>query len=92
MYWKVLKNNKLIDVLDRLTYLKYQVKNDLVLFTTINDAQLFLSSDEKHIWHAFSLRRLPTNVTKYETVELVEISEEEYELIKDFCLKNVKRA
>ena len=88
MYYKVLKNEKIIDVLDRILYCKHQVKHDIVLFCKPNEAELFLSSDENYAWHDYSLRRLPKGVTKYETVELVEISEEEYETIKHLSLKN----
>lgn len=90
MYWKVMKNGEIIDVLDHLTYLKHQVKHDLVLQATRKDAQLFLSSDGQYVWHSFSLRRLPSDVIKYDTVKLVEISEIEYDSIKHLSLKNKK--
>ena len=31
MYWKVLKNGKVIDVLDNLIFVKHQKKHDLML-------------------------------------------------------------
>lgn len=82
MYYKVVKDGKVIDVLNNIVYLKYQVKNDIPLLATKKDAQLFLSSDGKNIWHDFSLRRLPKEVTKFETVELVVIDKDEYDQIK----------
>lgn len=88
MYCKVLKNGEIIDVLDRIVYMKHQMKHGLPLITEKKDAQLFLSSDEQYVWHDYSLRRLPAGVTKYETVELVEISAQEYEMIKHLSLKN----
>lgn len=88
MYYKVLKDGKIIDVLDKIVYCKHQMKHDIVLLCKINEAQLFLSSDENYAWHDYSLRRLPKEVTKYETVELVKISELEYETIKHLSLKN----
>lgn len=88
MYYKILKDGKIIDVLDRIVYCKYQIKHDVVLLCKSNEAELFLSSDENYAWHDYSLRRLPTEVTKYETVERIEITEQEYETIKHLSLKN----
>lgn len=88
MYWKVMKNGEIIDVLDLLIYLKYQRKHGILLLATKKDGQLFSSSDQKHAWHDFSMRRLPADVTRYETVELVPIDESEYESIKHLSLKN----
>lgn len=82
MYYKVIKDDKVIDVLDNIVYLKYQIKNGIPLNATRQEAQLFLSSNGKNIWHDYSLRRLPKEVTKYETVELVVIDKEEYDKLK----------
>lgn len=80
MYYKVIKNGKVIDVLDRLIYLKYQPKHDRMLLCNYEEAQAFLSSDKKHIWHDVTLRKMP--VDKYDTVELIEIDQYEYESLK----------
>lgn len=89
MYYKVMQNEKIIDVLDSMVYLKHQMKHGILLLSDKATAQLFLSSDGKIAWHDFSLRRLPKEVTKYETVELVEISAEEYQEIKHLARKNI---
>jgi len=80
MYYKVLKNNKVIDVLHNLTYLKYQPKNKIMVLCGLNEAQAILSSDGNTIWHEVSLYELP--VSGFDTVEVVEIDEYEYKQLK----------
>ena len=55
MYYKVLKNNKVIDVLDKLVFLKYQPKHKIMVLCDENDAQAILSSDKNTIWHEETL-------------------------------------
>ena len=80
MFYKVLKNNKVIDVLDHLTYLKWQPKNKIMLLSDLDGAQAILSSDSNTIWHVEGLYDLP--VEGYDTVGLVEIDEYEYKQLK----------
>ena len=80
MYYKVIKNNKVIDVLDHLTYLKWQPKNKIMLLSGLDGAQAILSSDNNTIWHVEGLYDLP--VSGYDTVELIEIDKYEYEKLK----------
>lgn len=80
MFYKVIKNDKIIDVLDRLVYLKYQKKYNRMIFCGIEEAQAIISSDEKHIWHEESLYEIP--VSGYDTVRVEEIDEYEYEQLK----------
>ena len=80
MYYKVLKNNKVIDVLDNLIYLKWEPKHKIMVLTDENDAQAILSSDKDTIWHERSLYRVPVN--GYDSVDLVEIDEYEYKQLK----------
>ncbi len=82
MFYKVVKDNKVIDVLDHLIYLKYQPKHKIMVLSDINDAQAILSSDDETIWHEKTLYRVPIDTPKYETVELIEISEHEYKQLK----------
>lgn len=81
MYYKVLKNNKVIDVLHNLTYLKYQPKNKIMVLCGLNEAQAILSSDGRTIWHEKSLYELPVS-GMFDTVEAVEIDEYEYKQLK----------
>ena len=80
MYYKVLKNNKVIDVLDRLTFVKYQKKHDIMIACDKSEAQAIISSNGEYIWHIDGLYRIP--VDGYDTVELVEIDEYEYKQLK----------
>jgi hypothetical protein len=80
MFYKVVKNNKIIDVLDCLIYLKWQPKHQIMVLCTEDDAQAFLSSDGNTIWHEKSFYDIPTD--GYDTVELIKIDEYEYKQLK----------
>lgn len=81
MYYKVIKDNKIIDVLDNLVFLRYQPKHDMMLLSNKTNAQAIFSSDRKHIWHIESLKELPIN--RYDTVTIESIDEYEYEQLKN---------
>ena len=82
MYYKVIKNNKVIDVLDNLTYLKWQDKHKTMILCGENDAQAILSSGKNEIWHEKTLYKVPVDEPKFETVELIEIDKFEYERLR----------
>ena len=77
MYYKVIKDNRVIDVLDQLVYLKYQPKYNRMIFCTENDAQAIFSSDRQHIWHEETLYNI--SVDGYDTVRIEPIDQYEYE-------------
>lgn len=85
MYYKVLKNNKVIDVLDKLIYLRYQEKHNRMVLCDESKAQAFFSSDRKNIWHTETLYDLP--VKGYETVEIIPIEKFEYEQLRALNMK-----
>ena len=80
MYYKVLKNNKVIDVLDKLVFLKYQPKHKIMVLCDENEAQAILSSDKNTIWHEETLYKIP--VDGYENVKIEPIDEFEYKQLK----------
>lgn len=80
MYYKVIKDNKVIDVLDQLIYLKYQPKHKIMILSDENEAQAILSSDKNTIWHEKTLYNIP--VDGYDTVEIIEIDKYEYKQLK----------
>ena len=80
MYYKVLKNGKVIDVLDRLIYVKYQDKHKTMILCGENDAQGILDSSKNTIWHIDGLYDIP--VSGYDSVILEEIDKYEYEQLK----------
>lgn len=86
MYYKVMKDNKVIDVLDNLVYLKWQDKHKIMVLTDEKDAQAILSSDNKYIWHVDGMYDVP--VEKYDTVELIEIDKYEYTQLKILNMKS----
>lgn len=89
MFYKVLKNNKVIDVLDHLTYLKWQPKNKIMLLCGEGEAQAILGSDNNTIWHVEGLYDLPVEAGKYENVSIQEINQFEYKQLKIFNLKDL---
>lgn len=80
MFYKVIKDNKVIDVLNRLVFLKYQKKHNRMIFCDENEAQAIYSSDGEYIWHEESLYNVP--VSGYDTVRIEEIDEYEYRQLK----------
>ena len=85
MYYKVVCDNKVIDVLDNLVYLKYQPKHNRMLLCKEPEAQAVFSSDRKEIWHVEGLYDLP--VVGYDTVQLIPIDKYEYRRFKVFSGK-----
>lgn len=80
MYFKVIKDGKVIDVLDRLVFLKYQEKHNRMIFCDEEEAQAIFSSDREHIWHTEGLYNIP--VSGYDDVQLEKIDKYEYEQLK----------
>lgn len=86
MFYKVIKNDKVIDVLEKLVFLKYQPKHNIMVLCDKSDAQAVLSSDGDKIWHERSYYKVP--VSGYETVDVVEIDEYEYRQLKMLNMKS----
>ena len=84
MYYKLLKNDTVVDVLNQLIYLKYDEHLKMMVNTVINHANAVLSSDKNHCWHILGL---PRSSVEMDTVELVEISEAEYERLRALNFK-----
>lgn len=76
MFYKIIKDGRVIDVTDRLRFLRYQAKFDRMILSDIGKAQAIYSSDGKTIWHEASLLPMPDN--RFETVEAIPINEREY--------------
>ena len=80
MYFKVIKNEKVIDVIENPVYVKYQAKNDVFLLCDESEAECVVSSDGNTIWHV----NIYPSISRQgvDTVELVEINEYEYKQLK----------
>ncbi len=87
MYYKVIKDNKVIDVLDKLIYLKYQPKHKIMVLSDEDDAQAILSSDKNTIWHEKTLYNIPIEAGFYDCVSIEPIGEFEYKQLKILNLK-----
>ncbi len=84
MYYKVLLNDRMIDLLENPIYVKYQKKNDVFLTCPVFEAQGVISSDGNTIWH---VKDFPSVPTKIDTVSLVEIDKYEYTQLRALNLK-----
>ena len=82
MYYKVIKDNKVIDVLDSLIYLKWEPKHKIMVLSDENEAQAILSSDKNNIWHERTLYRIPDDAPRFDSVEVIGIDEYEYKQLK----------
>jgi hypothetical protein len=83
-YYKVVKDGKIIDILDHIHYLRYNIKHERMFNSIEADAEAILSSDGKYAWHLRGLKKIP--VKGYDTVELVSIDVYEYDKLKRFNL------
>ena len=75
-YYKVIVNGKVIDA--NFVFLKYQSKHRILLGCDISEAQFIQSTDQAKVWHVAWLNPVPADAGEYETVDAVEITEEEY--------------
>lgn len=84
MYFKVLKNDRMIDLLKDPIYIKYQGKNDVFLTCSISEAQGVISSDGNTIWHVNTFPSIDADV---DSVDLVETDKYEYTQLKALNMK-----
>lgn len=88
MFYKVMKDDRVIDVLDNIVYLKWQDKHKTMILCSIDEAQAFLSSEKNDFYHEKTLYNIPIDAdVKYETVDLIEIDQFEYKKLKTLNLK-----
>lgn len=85
MYYKVVKDGIILDVLDDVRYVKYQKKHNIFLTCDPREGQGIYSSDRSRVWHVKGLNAIP--VSGYEAVELIEIDQIEYQQRKQFNKK-----
>lgn len=88
MYYKVIRNNKVIDVLDKLIYLKWQPKHKIMVLSNENEAQAILSSDKNTVWHETTLYKIPAEAGFYDSVSIEPIDQIEYRQLKVLNMKS----
>ena len=86
MYYKVILNKNVIDVLDCLYYVKYQLKHKTLLYCEKQEAQGILSSNGTTAYHTSEL--LPFPVDLFPTVSIEPITKSEYDRLARLHLKS----
>lgn len=82
MFYKVIFNKKVVDVLETINYVKYLEDYNRMVLCDEKEAQGIISSDGMHIWHEETLPKIPTK--GYDTVRIEEIDEFEYRQLRVF--------
>ncbi len=80
MKYKVIYNNRIIDILDTLMYVRFQQKHGVLLLCDEDNAEGILSSDGSTAYHTCELKQFP--VDDYLTVSIEEITSQEYNTLK----------
>lgn len=80
MFYKVIRNRNVIDVLSSIRYVQFQLKHKILLLCDEEQAQGILSSDGNSAYHLSSLDPFPIDL--FPTVTLEEITEHEYNQLK----------
>lgn len=75
-YYKVIRSGTVIDV--GFMFLKWSRKHRCMIVCDPSEAQFIQSSDQEQIWRVGWLNPAPPEAGVFETVEAVEINEEEY--------------
>ena len=84
MYFKVLLNDHLIDLLKDPLYVKYQKTNDVFLVCPLAEAEGVISSDGNTIWHVDTF---PSVNAKVDTVSLEQINNYQFDQLKTLNMK-----
>lgn len=83
MFYKVLKNNRVIDVLSQLIFCRFDTDINTMVSCSEEEAQAILSSSGDQIWHVSYYPSIAKSVAaNYDTVDIVEIDQYEYDQLK----------
>lgn len=80
MYYKVIGDGTVLDVLKNPQYVTYQERNKLIVLCSRNGARGVLSTDGSTVWHVAGWKDIP--LPDVISAQLIEIDEEEYEILK----------
>ncbi len=81
MYFKVVYNGSVLDVLDTLRFVRYDARHNNIIGCDEEYAEGFLSSDRTK---AYRIEGMAINGKEFDTVVLVRIDKAEYDAIKPF--------
>lgn len=86
MYFKIIYNNLVIDILDSLQYVRWLKRAHKFVRTEMTSAHGILASDNLNIYHVDGMPEFE-GMSNYKTVHLVEIDKEEYESLNSQIVK-----
>ena len=72
MFWKVLLNDEVVDLLQQFQYVRYQQKHNVMLLCEPETAEAVLSSDGKRGFHIAWLYNFQPDNTTYQIEEITE--------------------
>lgn len=75
--YKILYNNQIIDVLDKIQYIKYLPKSKRTILVDKNQANGILNSNNNEIYHIYGTKNNFIDLKK--SVKVIEITKEEYD-------------
>lgn len=81
MYYKVIGDGTILDVLKNPHYVTYQERNKLIVRCARNGARGVLSTDGSTVWHVIGWKEIPKQ--NVPSVQLIEIDENEYAILKE---------
>ena len=84
MFYKVIKDGKVLDVIDRIVYVRYNKRHNDVHICDPENSNAFLSSDKSRCWRVQSMRPCEMD---FETVVVQQITEQEYMQLKALTLR-----
>lgn len=84
MFYKITKDGRVIDVVDQIVYVRYDKRHDDIHICEPENANAFLSSDRRSCWR---VRQMKLSDKIFDTVELSEITEQEYLQLRALNMK-----
>lgn len=81
MYYKIIQNNMIIDV--GFVFLKWNTTYHRLFICDPKEVQFVQSSDELTLYHCQWMKTPPAEATGYVTADVIIISKEEYDTLKE---------
>ena len=80
MFYKIMKEKQIVDVLNQLSFVRYDIERKRFVLCNNKVAEGIVSSDNKEIWHIRGYHTSP--ISNYEIADIYEIDEKEYLQLK----------